>query len=324
MAAFRQAPVHEKKTILWQRLLVLAAQHRDRFVREGGVQILLQDIPDSLMEILAAERRHRETPGQEKKAEDIRHQEYKEGMPKRGVDEETQRATSEQDRSDKEPPAGETGLREKKDEDQRSEEGMTGTLPGEKTGAAMPPAASGSSRDDARFKREEITEEGIYLPNAGLVLVHPFLSTLFHRLGLWDGAGFASFEARQRALFILHFLGTGERSAPEYALVFPKMLCGYALEMPVPAEMALTDEECDEAQLLLENVVLRWDKLGNTSPEGLREGFLQRRGKLFDKGGRLCLLMESSALDVLLDYLPWNIHLVKLPWLKDILYVEWR
>ena len=35
-------------------------------------------------------------------------------------------------------------------------------------------------------------------------------------------------------------------------------------------------------------------------------------------------VVGKNALDILLDYLPWNIHLVKLPWLKDSLYVDWR
>ena len=58
--------------------------------------------------------------------------------------------------------------------------------------------------------------------------------------------------------------------------------------------------------------------------EALREGFLQRVGKLVNRNDRLVLFMETSAIDVLLDYLPWNLSIIKLPWLKDLLYVEWR
>jgi Contractile injection system tape measure protein len=92
----------------------------------------------------------------------------------------------------------------------------------------------------------------------------------------------------------------------------------------MPGELELTADECGEAASLLENVVQRWEKLGNSSIAGLREGFLQRPGKLFDKGGRLYLQLEASGVDVLLDYLPWGLSIVKLPWLAEPIFVEWR
>ncbi|HEV9036506.1 MAG TPA: contractile injection system tape measure protein [Puia sp.] len=340
MTTFRQAPVYEQKAIIWRRLLVFAVQHRDRFVRAGGVQVLLQDIPEDLMEILVAAPEFRGGDGsflqamgraaerrREKLDADLRPAGEAPGSP---ADEKHGPSIYSADEavSAKQTPAGETSAPENKYGDHGQEEGPAEPRPGEKSsqqGDHVPAqAAKRPMSDEDQFRREQVTEEGIYLSNAGLILLHPFLSTLFNRLHFWDGGGFTSLEARQKAIFLLHFLATDERTAPEYSLVFPKMLCGYTLEMPLPAEMTLSDEECAEALLLLENVVLRWEKLGSTSPQGLREGFLQRRGKLFDKGGRLALLMESSAVDVLLDYLPWNMSLVKLPWLKDILYVEWR
>ena len=178
--------------------------------------------------------------------------------------------------------------------------------------------------DEVVFDREEISEEEIYMTHAGLILVHPFLSTFFNRCGLWNGVAFTDVPARQRAVYLLHFLATGETRPPEYELVFPKLLCGYSLEMPLPGDIALTEEECAEGLLLLENVLQRWEKLQNSSITGLREGFLRRSGKLSSKGGRICLQVESSGIDVLLDFLPWNLSLVKLPWLKDLIYVEWR
>jgi hypothetical protein len=182
-----------------------------------------------------------------------------------------------------------------------------------------------AGRDEALlFREEELPEEGILLPHAGVILVHPFLAAFFRRLGLWDGKSFTDMYARQQAIYLLHYLATGERTAPEYQLVLPKMLCGYSLEMPLPGDILLTDEACEEGDLVLENVVQRWEKLKNTSVDGLREGFLCRNGKLRNKNGRLSLQVETSAIDVLLDFLPWNLSLVKLPWLKDILYVEWR
>jgi hypothetical protein len=174
------------------------------------------------------------------------------------------------------------------------------------------------------FRSEEVSEESIYVPHAGIVLVHPFLSTFFSRLQLWDKTGFTDLYARQKAVYLLHYLATGERRGPEYDMVLPKLLCGYALEMPLPGDILLGDEACAEGDLLLRNVLERWEKLKNSSIDALREGFLRRDGKLYTHNDRLCLQVEAGAIDVLLDFLPWNISLVKLPWLKDILYVEWR
>ena len=75
---------------------------------------------------------------------------------------------------------------------------------------------------------------------------------------------------------------------------------------------------------MLEAVIEQWPVLKNTSIAGLREAFLQRNGKLFSKNDKLHLQVEASTLDVLLDQLPWNLSMIKLPWMKGLLRVDWR
>ena len=75
---------------------------------------------------------------------------------------------------------------------------------------------------------------------------------------------------------------------------------------------------------MLQAVIEQWTVLKNTSVEGLREGFLQRKGKLFSKNDNLHLQAETNSIDVLLDQLPWNLSMIKLPWMKRILRLEWR
>jgi hypothetical protein len=174
-------------------------------------------------------------------------------------------------------------------------------------------------------QREESLEMGgLFGRHAGLILLHPFLSTLFQRCGLWINGTFSHPQARQQAVFLLYFLATGEKEGPEYELLFPKLLCGYGLEDPMPARIEMPEACWTEGQELLQNVLLQWDKLKNTSVDGLREGFLQRTGKLLRQNQRMQLMMEMSSIDVLLDYLPWGMSIVKLPWYKEIIYVEWR
>ena len=342
MAGFLQAPVHEKKTIIWRRLLFEAATHPAEFGTTGPVGILLRDIPfhRSLLEKVLADQEGAggETPFVIGLRQQLLRTTDADDEPESGgrragtmglgTLEEGQSAKKEDGstlsgrRRDESPPA-EPGAPSETDEDIPAEPRPQSLVENPRD-KELPATEKMLKEEEVRFQQEDIDEDGIYLPNAGLILVHPFLSTLFHRTGFWEGAGFHDLEARQKAILLLHFLATGERHPAEYSLVFAKMLCGYAVEMPLPGELQLEEEHCAEGLMMLDNVVQRWERLGNSSTDGLREGFLQRKGKLFNRGGRLILQVESSGIDVLLDYLPWNIGLVKLPWLKDLLYVEWR
>jgi hypothetical protein len=167
-------------------------------------------------------------------------------------------------------------------------------------------------------------EEGIFVRHAGLVLLHPFLDRFFNNLGLVKNGSFTDMYSHQKSLYLLHYLSTGELKGPEHELVTAKVICAYPLHKPVEKYIELTGDEINEANELLVNVIGQWDVLKNSSPEGLREGFLQRNGKYTAKNEKGCLYVESHAIDILLDHLPWNIHIVKLPWMIDPLWVEWR
>lgn len=201
-----------------------------------------------------------------------------------------------------------------------------------KKGRRKPEADDGGPDGEIRIEAEAVVgtegqkeaEEGIYLPHAGLILLHPFLATLFSRLGLCESGQFLSEAAQEKAIFLLHFLVTGRREAQEYELVLPKLLCGWGEGIPLPGRIEARKEDYEEVEELLQMVLARWEKLQGTSVEGLRESFLRRPGKLFRRNERLILQVEGHAIDVLLDYLPWGLGVVKLPWLKELIYVEWR
>ena len=168
---------------------------------------------------------------------------------------------------------------------------------------------------------QEVTE-GIFIDNAGLVLLHPFIYRFFEHLGI---ANEDELFQPDRALCMLHYLVTGQAEAPEYELVFPKLLCGIPLSMPVPLLIEISEPEKSEASSLLDAVIHHWEALGNTSPDGLRGNFLVRPGKLSQKeDGDWLLQVEPRDYDVLLDRLPWGISMIRLPWMKTMLWVEWR
>jgi hypothetical protein len=191
-------------------------------------------------------------------------------------------------------------------------------------GAAPAEPEEIKEKEMALRKEEAIEDEGIFVELAGLVLLHPFLQQLFKRQGLVNEEGFVSDKARLKALYLLYFLGTGEKDPPEEKLVVAKLLCDYPTGIPVKRKFSLTKKEVDECTGLLYAVIGQWSILGNTSVEGLRESFLRRNGKIFHRNDNIYIQVEPRAFDVLLDRLPWNLGIIKLPWKKELIRVEWR
>lgn len=181
-----------------------------------------------------------------------------------------------------------------------------------------------SSRDTAGPADTAVESEALHTPVAGLVLLHPFLAMFFETVGLLEKRRFKDEWRRQKAAALLYYLATGETGAPEYDLVLPKLLCGIPLHTPLDREIELSEEEKAEAEDMLKAAIDNWGALGSTSPDGLRGNFLVRDGKLTRTDlGRL-LQIEAQSYDLLLDRLPWGINMVKLPWMEDMLFVEWR
>lgn len=165
-----------------------------------------------------------------------------------------------------------------------------------------------------------------HFENIGLLIVHPFLTHLFKSLNyLDDNNQFKNEEFQYRAVFLLHYIATGENNEIDEAeLAMPKIMCGMRIQDPISANVLLTLQEKEIAIELLNVLMSRWEKLGSTSPDGLRNTFLKRNGLLEEKDEAYQITVETSGTDILLDYLPWNIGIIKLPWVKNIIYVSWR
>ncbi len=193
------------------------------------------------------------------------------------------------------------------------------------TYAAVPEVLSPlQKREGLVSKKEKDAVDGIYIRHAGLVLLHPFLQYFFKEFDLFVDAQFKDKTAQQTAVHLLHYLATGGEQAVEADQIMEKYLCGMYVYEPMDRFIALSDEMKKECTQVLEAVVKHWKVLKNTSPDGLREAFLNRNGKLNLGGDREHLMVEGSALDILLDQLPWNYAMISLPWLKKLLYVDWH
>jgi hypothetical protein len=174
-----------------------------------------------------------------------------------------------------------------------------------------------------RDRISETEPEGIYIDNAGLVILHPFLPELFNRLGFWRDKQWVEPGYQHDAAYVLGYLQTDNSENPEFDMMLNKIMCGIQMtdvllpcqELPEAVRM-----ECDE---LLTEVVRHWTRLKNTSIAALRETFLQRDGKLTRTDHGWLLRIERKGVDVLLGSLPWGIGTIKLPWTDDKLFVEW-
>lgn len=168
---------------------------------------------------------------------------------------------------------------------------------------------------------QNMAGEGVYLENAGLVLLHPFLPKLFETLSIAEANALVQPD---RALLLLHFMATSQGPPEEHGLVLPKILCNVPLGQPIKTRLRLSKGEKAEAEALLKAVIQHWDALRNTSPDGMRGNFLCRAGKLSRRDANDWLLqVERMSHDVLLDRLPWGIGMIKLPWMDNMLWVEW-
>lgn len=171
---------------------------------------------------------------------------------------------------------------------------------------------------------------GLVVAAAGLVLLHPFLPRLFEACGLYPagGRGAIAESGLPVAAALLHGLASGGDEGPdgvhEFELGFVKVLLGQRPDTPLAQALPRLDAtQRSEVAALLDAVLGHWQALRGTSVEGLRTGFLQRRGLLEARDGAWWLRVEPESFDLLLGLLPWSLGLVRLPWMTQPLITEW-
>ena len=175
---------------------------------------------------------------------------------------------------------------------------------------------------------EGLPPESIYIANAGLILLWPFLGRFFRRLNLVGAKEFIDESCRMRAILLIQYLVTGKKEAPEYELALNKLLCGanmdMDIDMEIDMEIDITEEEINLSNSLLTGAITNWEKLKGTRIGTFRETFLQRNGSLYYMNNRWELKVEKKAYDVLLETLPWGIQMIQMSWMKERLVVLWR
>ncbi|WP_433810849.1 contractile injection system tape measure protein [Flavobacterium johnsoniae] len=181
------------------------------------------------------------------------------------------------------------------------------------------------SFEKEKGRNEEIADNAIselYVDNAGLVLIHPFLKSLFENCKLLNKDN--TINNPETAAHLLHYTATGKEQDYENAMIFEKFLCNIPTAEPIERNIVLSEQMKKEAAAMLEAVLSNWDVMKTSSAELLQNEFLQRPGKLNSNGDESPVItMERKTQDVLLDKLSWNLSIIKLAWKKRIIYVNW-
>ena len=186
----------------------------------------------------------------------------------------------------------------------------------------LPEENAGWGAQPARANNPE--ERVIDIRNSGLVLTAPFLQHLWATLRLAQNNAYVDVAAAKRAAHLLQFVVSGDSANTVPVLALNEVLCGLTVGEAVDASIEITAQEKDEIETMLGALIAHWSVLCSTSVDGLRETFLQRPGSLVygDRGWNLTV--EPHAVDVLVDRLPWGIKIIKLPWMREMLFTEWR
>lgn len=163
-----------------------------------------------------------------------------------------------------------------------------------------------------------------YINNSGIVILAPFLPQLFRLAGLLDDNSWASAYHQQKAVLLLQYIATANNAISEEQLLLPKILCGCPIDEAIDITIEITDNDVLLCEEMLGAVIENWKALANSSVQALREGFLQREGKIKMTGETVELWVENKTIDILLDRLPWSISLVRTPWMQNFLQCYWK
>lgn len=178
---------------------------------------------------------------------------------------------------------------------------------------------------DLKTKNSNLEISSVYIENAGLVILQPFLLNLFQKLNLCNDEVWIDKESQHKAVLLTQYLVTGQEFFFENELILNKLICGFPIESVINTKQKISKEEKEICNDLLLVVLEYWSVMKNSSIEALRETFLQRAGKLSLSETNSCeLWVEEKGVDVLLTSLPWGIGMIQTPWMDNFLHCYWN
>ena len=165
----------------------------------------------------------------------------------------------------------------------------------------------------------------ITISNSGIVLVGPYLRTLFNHLGLLDETDFKNLDSQKKAILLLNYIVSGKKEVKdEDELALFKILCNLNPLEEIQIHSNIEENEVRIVDSMLTSILKQWNTLSTSTVEGFRENFLIRIGDLTEDDRAYILLVDKKPFDVLLDSIPWEYKSIKLPWMKKIVLISWN
>lgn len=165
--------------------------------------------------------------------------------------------------------------------------------------------------------------ERIVVKNAGLVLISSYFTMLLERLELTSENKFVGKEAQLSAVHYLQYVATGFTYTEEHHLPLNKILCGVSPIEPVSNRIDVSEAQITLISGMLEAIINQWSAIGNSSIDGFRGNWLVRDGLLIEDINNWTLNVEKRAYDILINRSPFSFSIVKFPWMKKPLHVNW-
>ena len=102
---------------------------------------------------------------------------------------------------------------------------------------------------------EQIEIDELFINNAGLVIVSPFLPKLFQVLGYMGEGIFKDKDSAKRAVHVLQYLVIGVEKYEEIHLPLNKILCGLDIMEVLNNDFKITETEKEECESFLRAVI---------------------------------------------------------------------
>ncbi len=167
---------------------------------------------------------------------------------------------------------------------------------------------------------KNITDQGIPIPNAGIVLLWMEFGKLLRQLKWVEGKSISNILHQQQSVVLLHYISFGAKEFREENCLLCKIFCNWPSEEPIDSLCIPSAEDFEAADRMLDDFVDNWKKEKKYSVHWFRKSFLEREGKLVKRlDGNWDLQVQQKTEDILIQ----KVSMVKYAWMQEIIFVHW-
>ncbi|MBU2705437.1 hypothetical protein KCM76_05570 [Zooshikella marina] len=163
------------------------------------------------------------------------------------------------------------------------------------------------------------------IENAGVVLLTPWFTSLFNKLGwLKNNQFFINDNEEYTAYLGVNLLNRLNLNPDANGFTNPlhQIFCGLGVDETIDV-LELPEQAEAELVHLQQAVIAHWQHFNQATITSLQQLFIRRPGVLTSIESGWVLTVSRENQDVLLQHLPWSFNTVKLPWMNSVLAVHW-